>query len=343
MKKPFHIDVAPSGAVLLGDVVSCDGFHRDYKVRVQTHVHTDHMDSFDTSKGLQDIILSDPTRNLLISEFNADLPYRDNLYVLDMGVPHTCHDHEMVLESSGHMLGSVQVAVQLADGRRLGYSGDFQWPLDKAIKVDALVVDSTYGSPERKRDYSQEEATTRFVELVRSQLRYGPLHVKAHRGTLQRALQILTTEVDCPLIGTARLCAEAQVYRDHGYSIAPIILNPSAEARTILQSGKYLRFYGTGDELPVNSAKGATITLSAYMAKRDDPVLEYSERSFSVALSNHADFEGTIDYVRETGAKYVVTDNTRGGHAAELAEHLTRRLGIQAEPSSTNYSREWGT
>src|SRR5262249_38014180 len=148
MNNDFPIDVFPSGAVVLGDRISCDGFHRDYQVRVQTHVHLDHMDSFETSKGSQNIFMSEPTRRLLVCEFNADLPYRENVYALEMGVPRTVDGQKVTLLHSGHMLGSVQVAVELADNRRLGYSGDFRWPLEDVIEVDALVVDSTYGSPE---------------------------------------------------------------------------------------------------------------------------------------------------------------------------------------------------
>ena len=49
----YPIDVAmPSGAVLLGPNVVCDGFIREAAARVQTHVHLDHMDGFETSKGV---------------------------------------------------------------------------------------------------------------------------------------------------------------------------------------------------------------------------------------------------------------------------------------------------
>jgi putative mRNA 3-end processing factor len=337
----FPIDVYPSGTVVLGDRISCDGFHRDYKARVQTHVHVDHMDSFETSKGSQDIFMSEPTRHLLVCEFNADLPYRENVYALEMGKPQFVDDDKLMLLHSGHMLGSVQVAVELPGGMRLGYSGDFRWPLEEVIEVDALVVDSTYGSPEKKRDYSQQEAEERFLSLVLGRIMRGPVYVKAHRGTIQRALQILAGQVSCPLLGSARLCDEVDVYRAHGYAIDKVSLVTSDEGRAHLRFGKFIRFYGTGDEFPVQITKGSAVTLSAYMARRDDPVMEYSECSFGVALSNHADFDGTLAYIKATKAKYVVTDNTRG-HGAELAQEVTRRLGIPARPSTTTYSREWG-
>lgn len=67
----------------------------------------------------------------------------------------------------------------------------------------------------------------------------------------------------------------------------------------------------------------------------------FSERGYSVALSNHADFEGTLEYIIATGAKRVVTDNTRG-NGVELALAIQKRLGIEAKPSSNLDSREWG-
>ncbi len=49
----------------------------------------------------------------------------------------------------------------------LGYSGDFGWPMDEAIQVDQLVLDSTNGSVRQTRRYSEEEADEALVELVR--------------------------------------------------------------------------------------------------------------------------------------------------------------------------------
>jgi Cft2 family RNA processing exonuclease len=41
----------------------------------------------------------------------------------------------MTLLSSGHMLGAVQVALEMPDGRRIGYPGDFHWPVDDVIQA----------------------------------------------------------------------------------------------------------------------------------------------------------------------------------------------------------------
>jgi hypothetical protein len=47
------VNVSGSGAVLLGEVITCDGFQYGYPIRVQTHCHMDHMDGFDTRPAFQ--------------------------------------------------------------------------------------------------------------------------------------------------------------------------------------------------------------------------------------------------------------------------------------------------
>ena len=338
----FPIEVSSSGAVLLGTEVCCDGFHSACSARVQTHIHLDHMDDFESSKGFQQILLSEATKKLLFADFNADLPFRNNIHALRPEVPYTIEHSQVELIPNNHMLGSVQVAVSLPARMRVGYSGDFQWPLDKVVQVDALVLDSTYGGPECIREYSQADVERRLTELVVSQLKKGPIHILAHRGTLQRALQILSGAVDSPMIGTPRLCKEVAVYREFGYGIGTILAASDGEAKEALRGSRFIRFYGLGDGSPVETAAGTTVTLSAFMSRRDDPVLEYTDRAYRVALSNHADFNGTLEYVQATGAKFVVTDNTRGGHPLALALAIKARLGVEASPSSYQYTREWG-
>jgi putative mRNA 3-end processing factor len=336
------IGVTASGVVLLGPDVACDGFHRDYNVRVQTHVHLDHMHSFETSKGMQDIYLTSATLQLLIAEFNAELPVRDNLIEVPIGSDHLVGSSRVKFLNSDHMLGSVQVQVEMTSGRRIGYSGDFQWPLNDVIGVDELVLDSTYGSPDSVRRYSQEEAEERLLRVAIDKLQKGPLHIKAHRGTVHRGLQVLSEVEGCPFLASPRMCAEIEVYRAFGYPIGPVCSLKSPEAKEVLKSRRYVRFYGVGDQFPIQIETGTTITLSAFMTNPNEPVLEYSDRALSVALTNHADFNGTLEYVRATGAKRVITDNSRGGHAVELAAEISRQLGIQAQPSELEPSNEWG-
>jgi len=339
----MQIDVRGSGAVQLGNTISCDGFIYGYPIRIQTHVHEDHMNGFDSSKGYQRIIVTRPTFDLLLAiGNNADIPYRENIEVVSLDHPIPIEDCQIVLVDNGHMLGSVQVEVTLFNGLRCGYSGDFSWPLERVIEVEELVLDSTYGSPDSVRRFTQEEANNRFVDLVVERIKAGPVLISSHRGTLQRAVSCLDGVIKNPIIASPRLCNELEVYQRHGYSFAEVLNTSTKEGKLAINEGKYIRLYGTGDQRPTDPGKATSITLNAFMNRLDDPVVEHSEKAFRVALSDHADYEETLEYVRTTGTKKVMTDTTRGGHGVELAQALKRELGIDAQPSNNQYVREWG-
>lgn len=338
----MRINVLASGAVILGDVVACDGFFDECLIRVQTHVHKDHMTGFRTSKGQQDMVMSAPTRDLLINEFNAELPVRSNFEAIPLNRAISRENCQIRLLNNDHMLGSVQVEVTLSDGLKCGYSGDFTWPLEDVIEVEELVLDSTYGSPDSVRKFSQEEANNRFVDLVVERINSGPVLILVHRGTLQRAISYLDDAIKDPIIASPRLCSEWKVYQEHGYGLPDVLDESSEEGQLILSEGRYIRLFGTGDRRPTDTGEATSIKLSAYMSRLDDPIMQYSEKAFCVAISDHADYKGTLEYVHATQAKKIMTDNCRGPHAVELALALKRELGIDARPSENQYTREWG-
>ena len=232
--------------------------------------------------------------------------------------------------------------MQLTDGLRVGYSGDFQWPLEKVTTVDALVVDSTCGSPGSVRRYTQGECDERLAVLLQRLLSTGPVVLKAHRGTLQRGLQVISGEIGCPVMANAMLVKEAKVYRDFGYSIGQVYDQSSQEAHQIRAGGRYIAAYGRWESPPVDMSDRPKVTLSSFFTKPDEPVTEYSERSFAVAMSDHADFDGTLEYVAATGAQFVMTDNTRSGKGHELATAIRQRLGVEARPSTGVGDGRWG-
>lgn len=334
MPRP-SVDVFDNGTVRLGSKTVCDGYAGGYPFRVQTHIHDDHMGEFDKSKGFQDLFMSPETRALLVAERNADLTYRDNLIPIRRGVEYALDDgSNLTLLPSGHMLGSCQVALELPDGVRCGYSGDFSWPLDQVMQVDELVVDSTYGSPASVRRYTQNEAESCLLEIVCQRLRHGSVHVKAYRGTVERVLHVLAGNVDVPILASRRLIREVEVYRSHGFAVGALESLDSEAARLALSERSYVRLYSKGDRFGSELVEGTTVACSAYMVGTDHPLLKFSERAYRVALSNHADFEGTLAYVKATGAGTVVTDNTRN-HGLDLAIAINAYLeGVHAQPSA---------
>lgn len=341
-KTIYPVDVHRTGAVILGPDIVCDGFVRDRLARVQTHIHTDHLAGFESSKGVQDIVLSPATRALLCAELNADLPYRTNLKAVECEQPLRVGGSMVSLYSSGHMLGAVQVQVELPGGLRVGYSGDFAWPLERVIEVDALVVDSTYGKPTSIRKYSQSDCEDELVSLVSQRVSHGPVYLTAHRGTLHRALSVLSGAVRYPVIGSKMVQREVEVFRLFGYAIDELLTDGTAEAAAAIGEGRYIRVFGPKDKWPIDPPAGVTVVrISAFFSQPDQAVVEFSNRAYAVALSDHADFNGTLAYIHATGAKYVVTDNTRG-FGVDLALAIKSRLGVEAEPSSNLDNPNWG-
>lgn len=337
----MNVDVLASGAVCLGCNVVCDGFVPDYAFRVQTHLHDDHMAHFERSKGLQNLYMSPESFALLVAERNADIEHRTNLHPVPRGTTRDLRDgSRLTLLPSGHMLGACQVALELSNGLRVGYSGDFGWPLEEIIEVDELVVDSTYGSPESIRGYSQADAEQCLIRLACERLRHGSVHVKAHRGTIERVLHLLGGNVGVPILATRQLIRQAAVYRNHGFAAEGLVPIDSADGRAAVRSHSYVRLYSKGDRFEKEQIEGTSVTISAYMADRTHPLTVYSDRAYKVALSNHADFYGTLAYVEATKARRVVTDNTRN-HGCQLAVAIKNHLGIDAEPSSNSQGPRW--
>ncbi len=332
-------DVFESGAVRLGTNVVCDGFVEGYNFRIQTHVHDDHMGGFNTSKGRQDLFMSLETFALLNAFLNAEIPYRSNFHKIQRGLEYKLPDSsKLTLLPSNHMLGSCQVAVELPDSRQVGYSGDFGWPLDEVIQVDELVVDSTYGSPNSIRSYTQATAEECLLELVCKRLKYGSVHIYAHRGTVERVLHIIEGNVGVPILASERLIQEVDVYQNYGIILGKLDSLDSDEGKSASKQRSYIRLYSKGDGFGNEPIAGTSIKCSAYMATHSSssPLTSFSESSFSVALSNHADFLETLKYVEATGAKTVITDNTRN-HGIELANAINERLPkVKARPSTNN-------
>lgn len=336
------IGVTGNGAVTLGPDVVCDGFVDNVVFRVQSHIHDDHMSNFSTSKGRQAIYMSKQSYELLLERKNADLCFRSNIRYLEFGQSEKVGNSEITLLSSGHMLGAAQTHVKLENDLDLGYSGDFSWPIDDVIQVRKLVVDSTCGNPSIKRNYSQEEADEKLIELISLNQSRGPIVLKAFRGTLQRALDRISGEFNLPLIATKNTYGEIQIYQRHGYNINNIHSLAEESTKKILETNRYIFALRGGEKNPATLPNCTKITLSAFIANPDNPVTEHGGNSYSIALSEHADFDGTLEYIKSTGAKEVVTDNSRGGNAIVLANEIRSRLNINVRPSCSDISREWG-
>ena len=339
-----RVSLRRDGTIVLGANISCDGFAWEHAVRVQTHIHHDHMIGFDTSKANQTIVMSEETQALLNALYNADLPYRTNVVSIDYDSIYPVNGDTIELIRSHHMLGSVQVKVTCEDGYRIGYSSDFFWPVEDAIDVDELVIDATYGDPKSLRTYSQDTVDEKLIELVLQRLRGGhPTTMIGHNGRIQEAVHLLSTVTDRPILCSPKVFSLLEVYHRYGYAMPEALPTDSDDAVHLLRSREACLAFVTFAErrhLPWVD-RSAKITLSAYMTGTDDPVIDYGNGDCRIAYTDHADFEGTLAYIEQTGAKRVWTD-PRSGNAEALANAIQQQLGCHSAIIPQSKSLAWG-
>ncbi|WP_146220438.1 hypothetical protein [Geodermatophilus normandii] len=228
----------------------------------------------------------------------------------------------MELLDAGHMLGSAQVVATYSDGYRVGYSGDFSWPLSSVAQVDELVVDAAYGSDKAVRRFSRDKAESDFLELVTERLLRGPVVVKAHRGTLHRAAILLFGSVRNPIVVSEKVAQELQVYAGYGLA-TDVCTEPN------VSSGAYVKLIGHREAIESQVVGRATVVTLTGFRMRSEPIQYISDRGYNVCLSDHADYEETLLYVERSGAKRIRVDNTRHGNGVELALGISERLGLE--------------
>jgi putative mRNA 3-end processing factor len=327
--------VTNNGSILLGKYVVCDGFEWDREAAVFTHIHADHIKHFETCLGVYDVILCSPeTEQLLMGlKGKMSLEMRRNLITLPCKQAYNYKDECITLYPNKHMLGAVQVLVQDGEGARIAYSGEFYFPTTKPIKSDVLVLDATFGDPSQVTRCTREEIIDWLVTLVKKELKKASLCIMGHRGKLQEVMEILTkAKVGVPFLCEPieyRLCC---AYQESGVNLGQVVSLGDDAAKRIITSGEHhILFYLLGLPLyRLPSVSYTKIRVSRW-GTTAEPFCKTGKNYFVVALSDHADFDGTMEFVRQSGPSLVITDNSRGGSAETLAQMVKEQLHIEAK------------
>lgn len=342
------VSVREDGCILLGRRVSVDGFSPGAEIRIQTHAHHDHLKDLERSKGIQKVMLSEGTFDLLVAEYNDDLPYRNNFEIIpEDGEFREFEGVEIAFFSSGHMVGSVMPVVRYKDEGSYCYSSDFSWPLAVLPEnIEVLVLDATHGNPEYQRNYSEEDVIRELNRLISERLEEGRTIITGHRGRLHAAAQISAEYHSGPYIASLNAFKTFDVFMKHrGFDINVVLLG-SEEANEIANSGVphivlcEFRDRRELDQLP----QDRRVYLTPFMVPRQEPISEKLNGITRVALTDHADFQGTVDLVRQINPKRVITDSTKTNNlnGERLSEYIRNELNIDARNDVLPKTREWG-
>jgi putative mRNA 3-end processing factor len=321
--------ITNKGAVLLGKNVACDAFDESKPLRVVTHAHADHMMGLQQSlRTCKKVLMTRATKDLIDVMMNPlflmgglveTLDYRETLRYEEEGV---------MLFPADHILGAAQVLVEDAEGTRIVFTGDFRVDETPALDADILVMEATYGAPACKRSFNRDIKEL-LVSLVEEGLKQGPVYVFGYHGKLQEVMQILHgVGLKVPFVVPERVLHVSKVCELHGMRLGRLILSEESEAKELLErNSPCIVFYHMGSRNKVGQA-----VFRVYVSgwEFDSPCREIADKEYVIALSDHSDFNGLMEYVRRSKPKLVVTDNFRVGYAETLAREIRKRFGISA-------------
>jgi putative mRNA 3-end processing factor len=326
--------VSERGAILLGRHVACDSSDDKRPLRVVTHIHYDHIEGLQQSlRNCQAVVMTPATRDLLEVMHSPLFLMTGNVKALAYGEPFQFDSERLTLHCADHIIGAAQVLVEDEAGTRYVYTGDFRLSNTPVLDADVLVIESTYGNPFQVRPFGRVVENA-FVDLVETGLRSGPVYVFGYHGKLQELMQILHgNKVRAPFIVPEKVFQVSKVCEKHGMHFGKILLSSEDEAKAIVEHNEPCVAFCHMNSRRYVARNAFRISVSGW--EFSCPRRQIADNEHVVALSDHADFNGLIRYVRESKPKLVITDNYRVGDASILAREITKRLGIEAKAMPT--------
>ncbi len=295
-----------------------------------THAHADHTGGLRWSlRECEKVLMTAATKDL-IEVLEGPLGARANaIEALEYGKPLRYDGESITLFKADHILGAAQVLVESEEGYRLAYTGDFRFEDTPVLEdCDALVVEATYGSPQCRRAFNADIRKL-LVEMVEDRLKNGVVYVFGYHGKLQEVMQILhRADVSVPFVMPEKVYHVSEACEKHGMQLGCLTQSTAKEAKAMLDENlPCVAFYHMNSRGNVGLA-AERICVSGWEFR--SPVRQIGAKEHLVALSDHSDFNGLLEYVRRAKPKLVITDNHRISHGETLAREIYRRLGIPA-------------
>jgi putative mRNA 3-end processing factor len=317
------------GAVLLGKNVACDAFEESKPLRVVTHAHADHIIGLQQSLRIcKKVLMTKPTKDLIDVMRSPLFLMGGFVETLDYGKTLQYEEERITFYHADHILGAAQVLVEDAEGTRIAYTGDFRVDGTPILDTDLLVMEATYGNPTCKRSF-KKDVKDLLVSIVEKGLKHGTVYVFGYHGKLQEVMQILhETGVKAPFVAPERVFQVSRVCEQHGMRLGRLMLSEEREARELLERNlPCIAFYHMGSRSKVGRC-GFRVYVSGW--EFDSPCREIADKEYVIALSDHSDFDGLMEYVRRSKPKFVIADNFRIGYAETLAREIRKHFGISA-------------
>ncbi len=307
--------------------VVIDG-HYDGILRVVTHAHSDHIRGLRKSIATGCRIVSTPLTLEWLRLLGFKLPESQMLPVR-IGGALSVGDISMGFEQASHIPGTIQVKADFKDGLRIVYTSDFKKPGTDTpvLNCDVLVIDAVYGDPAYVRPFDDciEEILTDFIKGLLAQ---GPVYIYGYYGKIQEVMSILRSYgLDAPFILSHKQYMLARAAERFGVKLGDYVHASSREAEDIIRDGWFVYFTHFYNYRRINGL-GSHVILSGWEFSK--PYKRLGNRRWLVAFSDHADFNGLVEYVKQASPKVVIVNKPRSTHGEVFAEYVKRKLSIEA-------------
>ena len=308
-------------------------FKKQIDLAVFSHAHADHVRSI---SDFPNIVATKETVKLAEVRYGVAL---SGVRYLKYGSNYSIAGISLSLHSAGHVLGSAQIRVQGREKSML-YTGDLKPRIglttDKAnpIESDILIIESTYGSPEYNFP-PRDQVYQQIVDWVDQRFSKGiDVLIGGYvLGKAQELTKMFNQHGIVPLVHP-KIYKINKVYEEFGVKLGKYV-NSESERGTELMSGDFVCI------VPVSNIKtrilnglrnlsgAAHISTAVATGWAVSPVVKYRYGcEYAFPLSDHADFEELIMFVKQVNPKLVYTTH---GFANRLAKEIRRRLKIRAE------------
>lgn len=246
----------------------------------------------------------------------------------------------MRLLDANHIPGSCQVLVEYG-GRRLLYSGDFDYPAASPPKCDYLVLDATHGDPAYSYETDRSGTMRQMRERILAETQGGrSVVVRSSRGTLQEIIRYLESgERRVPdgvrfIAGRREIDVLHAIYPSETPRMRGIIERGSIEAYEAVLDGGPCVMFAPGLVPDEDTGSWFSVYVDRYRWFGDGtPGLLEMDGGIRCNLSSHASYSNIMRFVRDVNPEFVLTDSSRSSCASMLAERIREDLHIDAAAS----------
>jgi putative mRNA 3-end processing factor len=285
-------------------------------------------------KNCEAAVMTPATRDLIDALKGPRFLSRGNVKTLDYGEALTYEDERLTLHYADHILGTAQALVEDKEKTRILYTSDFKFSRTPLVEADTLVMEATYGDPFRVRPFGMM-AEGILVSLVEQGLKRGPVYVFGYHGKLQKIMRILyEAKIKTPFIVPEKIFRVSRVCEKHGMKLGRNLLPFDGEKAQMMldQRDSCVAFHHLYSRKKVG---GEALRIYASGWQFGKPCRRVGEGEYTVALSDHSDFNELLQYVERCNPKQVITDSHRSEAARIFAKEIEKRLKIPAKAAPT--------